>query len=420
MLNNSFGRRRLPLALAVVLISTLLSYADSLPLWPPLPIPSSALGWVIPSVAAFWFFLSFQRHVTFPLRIWLPWILWVFLYAVVSEGEHIPQRSVMLLLPLSVGLMASALHPTLPMFTSLRRSMGKVAFAYIVIAGIATGFFANNLQLGGPTGFAAGSMTAVVLASWFATRLAYGDRRALWWWALLAMVPVISLTRMAMLALAVTLPFTLAPLKFRCRLLVLVLAVAVALALFQSERVQAKMFYRGHGTITEAVMGFVASQQGNRDPEVLGAFAQTGRVVMNSALWEGVVRNPWLGYGANASEAVVKQLIGVTHPHNDWLRIWFDYGAVGLLFFGGAVGTQAWHAVRLARRVGGEAAICLYAGASAFLPMALLMLTDNIILYGAFFGNLQFMMLGLGYAAARVPYCRNRDQHTTANRRGDP
>jgi hypothetical protein len=30
------------------------------------------------------------------------------------------------------------------------------------------------------------------------------------------------------------------------------------------------------------------------------------------------------------------------------------------------------------------------------------MFTDNIILYAAFFGNLQFTILGLGYAAVRT------------------
>jgi hypothetical protein len=60
------------------------------------------------------------------------------------------------------------------------------------------------------------------------------------------------------------------------------------------------------------------------------------------------------------------------------------------------------HALRRLRRMPPEAAIFLWVGAGAFLPMALFMFSDNVILYAAWFGNLQFAMLGLGYAALRV------------------
>lgn len=392
---------RLSLLLYAVLGSTLLAYADTLFPWSPLLVPSSALGWLIPLVAVLWFFLPLERQIVFPYKFWLLWALWVTYYLLRAETEHAFQRSVILLVPLTVGLAVSALHVKPPTMVTFHRWMKKATLAFILVAGLVTKFF-EDLQLGGAVNFAAGSMTAVVLACWFAARFASGDRSALWWWGILALVPLIALTRMAMLAVAVTLPLTLAPLKLRWRLAMLVLAALAGLALFQTERVQAKMFYTGQGTFEVAVRGFLASLQGDREYVRLGAFAQTGRVVMNAALLKGIADTPWLGHGANTSEVVVKEFGGVAHPHNDWLRIWHDYGGVGLLLFAGAMIGQAWHAVCLARRVGGEAAICLYAGASTFLPMALLMLTDNVILYAAFFGNLQFMMLGFGYAAANV------------------
>lgn len=388
---------RLPFLLCIVLGSTLLAYADTLLPWLPWLVPSSALGWLIPLVAVLWFFLPLMRQSTYPWKLWLPWVLWVAYYVLGAEAEHAFQRSVMLLVPLAVGMATSALRPSPALFFTLGKWIRWCTLAFLLVAGLATGFL-ENLQLGGPAGFAAGSMTAVILACWFAARYASGERRALIWWFLLALVPIIALTRMTMLAAAITLPLTLAPLKWRSRLAMLAVLAIAGLAVFQTERVQAKMFYNSRGTLEEAARGFLASLQGKEASVELGAFAQTGRVVVNAALLKGIAEAPWLGHGTNASEAMAMQY-GQAHPHNDWLRLRYDYGLLGTLLFAASLVGQVRHAVRLARRVGGEAAICLYAGASAFLPMALLMLTDNVILYAPFFGNLQFMMLGLGYAA---------------------
>jgi len=58
--------------------------------------------------------------------------------------------------------------------------------------------------------------------------------------------------------------------------------------------------------------------------------------------------------------------------------------------------------LRRARRAIGHSRILIYAGATSFLPFVLFMYTDNIILYAAFFGNLQFTILGLVYAAQKT------------------
>jgi hypothetical protein len=40
-----------------------------------------------------------------------------------------------------------------------------------------------------------------------------------------------------------------------------------------------------------------------------------------------------------------------------------------------------------------------YGAATAFVPYAIIMLTDNIILYVQFFGNLHFALIGIIYGA---------------------
>ena len=93
----------------------------------------------------------------------------------------------------------------------------------------------------------------------------------------------------------------------------------------------------------------------------------------------------------------------MTHPHNDWLRIRYEYGTLGMVLFALTLLAQMRHALRRFSRLRSSgAAIFLYVGAGAFVPMAIFMLSDNVVLYAAWFGNLQFAMLGLGYAALRT------------------
>jgi hypothetical protein len=87
------------------------------------------------------------------------------------------------------------------------------------------------------------------------------------------------------------------------------------------------------------------------------------------------------------------------HPHNDYLRNRYDYGYIGIFIFLICNIVQLFHSLRKAKITEGNIQILFYAGAFAFVPFALLMITDNIILYAAFFGNLQFTILGMAYAA---------------------
>jgi O-antigen ligase len=115
---------------------------------------------------------------------------------------------------------------------------------------------------------------------------------------------------------------------------------------------------------------------------------------------------PWFGHGANASEPFVLRLTGaMTHPHNDWLRLLYDYGHVGTVTFAFCMLWQMVHLLRTGMKTAGMTRILFYAGASSFLVFSLFMSTDNIILYAAYFGNLQFAIIGLAYAtnSAQAP-----------------
>jgi uncharacterized protein (DUF486 family) len=263
-------------------------------------------------------------------------------------------------------------------------------FALFLIVIIKTGFAFTGI-LPPISGLAPQSMTAALLCSIFAVEYSTNRKEGLLRWIIGATIPVIALTRMAMAAAGATMPFTFASLKIRKRVIFLVIIAALAVTFFYTERVQRKMFYSGSGTLQDVRLS---------NPDLF----TTGRSRLWDLMMEEIKEKPLWGHGANASEEFVSSVTwGVlTHPHNDWLRLLYDYGFIGASVFAFCLVAQVIHLLKRAKNTFGESRILLHAGASSFLPFVLLMFTDNIILYAAFFGYLQFNIIGLVYAAQKT------------------
>jgi O-antigen ligase len=356
------------------------------------------LGWMVPLLFCGVVALKQVRRVRFPLWLWAPWVLWVVAYMFLAEADNALQRGVMLLTPLVVGAGFSTLRVDAPLIEKYRLWLHRFFWIFVAAAGVSTGLLVTG-QLSERSGFAAGAITASLLAAWFAAGYAGGESRALAYWAVLAAVPVLANTRTGMVAVALTLPLTLAPLSLTKRLIAVAVLVVAGIGVFQMEHIQNKMFYSGRGSLSDAVTGVLSAFSG--DTPASDDFSTTGRKFINQALIDGLDEAYWLGHGANTTEAISLAISEVTHPHNDWLRLRYEYGLLGMLLFALTMLGQVGHVLRRLRRMPPEAAIFLRVGAGAFLPMALFMFSDNVILYAAWFGNLQFAMLGLGYAALK-------------------
>ena len=75
---------------------------------------------------------------------------------------------------------------------------------------------------------------------------------------------------------------------------------------------------------------------------------------------------------------------------------------MGLLGAGIYLFAMAWQAfalVGIAQKSTGAQRMLAYASATAFVPYAVIMLTDNVVLYVQFFGNLHFALIGIIYGA---------------------
>ena len=387
---------RYPLPLIALAVGMLISY---LPELVPGSIGSSLsfLGWAVPLLGSSLFLFRSTRPIRFPLALWAPWASYVIAYLFVAEANHALQRSVMLLTPVVVGAAFSKVRFDKGLVDTCRAWLGRFFWIFLVAAGLMTGLLAAG-KLYSAAGFASGSITASLLAAWFAACYATEGRvRTLICWAALAAVPVLANTRTGMAAVALTLPLTFVPWPGKKRVAALAMIAISGFFVFQSARIQSKMFFSGHGSIQEAAQGVASMLAG--DEAANDDFATSGRIVINQVLVPRIEEAYWFGHGANTTEAISLAIADLPHPHNDWLRLRYEYGTVGMLAFFFTLIAQMIHGLRLARRLRIDLAVFLYAGAGAFLPMALFMFSDNVILYAAWFGNLQFAMLGLGYAA---------------------
>lgn len=381
--NQITPRNNLPILVWVVAISTMVACTGGTSF---LGYNIAGYAWVVPLfISAIVFFIK-RGKISLPVIIWLPWICVVIGFLIFAEAPNALQRSIMLLCPIFIGMTVSKFNvgeEELKNFTSIYKYMAIWLYVIVIFK---TGMIVTG-SLPEVTGMAPEVMTGALLCTLFAANYAFGEKNALQWWAALAVIPVIALTRMGIIAAGASLPGTFAPIKIGKRVIFIVLIALSVSPIFYSDRVQKKMFYSGEGTLSEARID---------NPD----FRTSGRKNVWEAMAYEIDKQPWFGHGANSSETFVRMLTGVlTHPHNDWLRLLFDYGYFGVIVFSGCMAVQVVHILRSARHAADKTSTLLYAGASSFIVFVLFMFTDNIILYAAFFGNMQFTILGFAYAA---------------------
>ena len=376
---------RLPLIVWVVVLTTLLAcvYAGTEFFF----FSVGGFAWIIALAFAIMIGVMRFNQVAFRVLIWLPWIATVLGYSIVSDYQNL-QRTVMLICPIIVGIATSTANIDDEQVSNFLLLMKVFTVTLIVILVVLTGMLLTGV-LPGATGFAPQAITTLLLSALFISSFSYGNVKDIFWYLAAASIPIVALTRGPMVVTGLSLPFTFSPLKLQVRITMLVLITLVGIGLFFTPRVQKKFFYRGEGSLEDL--------QDERKTNT------SGRQRMAELLAIEIAREPIMGHGANASESFILNYSRgqLTHPHNDWLRFLYDYGIAGTALFALTLLGQIRDLLRRARRASGATQILFSAAASSFLSFAIMMFTDNIVLYAAFFGNLQFAMLGLAYAAER-------------------
>jgi O-antigen ligase len=109
----------------------------------------------------------------------------------------------------------------------------------------------------------------------------------------------------------------------------------------------------------------------------------SGRSTLWQLLWASARDEFWFGHGAGSAGLLARsRLQFVDEPHNDYLRLLHDYGAIGLMLFMIALVGLGVASLRAARRASlpSEAAPH-WAAVLALLALTLAMTTDNAIIY---------------------------------------
>jgi O-antigen ligase len=136
----------------------------------------------------------------------------------------------------------------------------------------------------------------------------------------------------------------------------------------------------------------------------------SGRLTMWTAVIESGLERPLIGNGLGSAQEVVTTTFAntasrMTQPHNDYLRIWHDLGAIGFALYLAAAASWMWILGRAwydSERTGKGTARLEFAGLLTLLALSLVEVTDNPIIYQAVMGPAGLMVgAGLGIRTQR-------------------
>jgi len=221
----------------------------------------------------------------------------------------------------------------------------------------------------------------------------HGSRGDLWLALFLYAVVVLSLSRAAMgMGLGV---FILAQMRLNSisgwvRLIgILLAAVGIAAFLLLNFEPLKQRFFSGD--LSAAVGGVQINTM--------------GRIAAWTTVFNSALEAPIVGKGpASSTEALANLHAGIEHPHNDYLRIWHDYGVIGVLLWFSAFGTMMLACRRQYRRFqqwGSRETSLGAATGLAQVTLLALMLTDNVLIY---FYNMVPIFILSGLVLGTLPH----------------
>jgi hypothetical protein len=343
--------------------------------------------WVIPAGLAGIISLVNIGRITFPIGLWLPWVgLLCFHWFVGRFNPDALQSFLQMLSPLAVGCAVSISRPDNSEMKSIVNWITRIGWIVWVLLLVRTPMVLAGVLP--EQSLMAAEMTGILLlGSCYASFYACGSSRHIFYYLSMLAITLIALVRGPIVAMFSCLPLTLAPLQKRKRVILCAVLIIGSLILFNTDRMQQKMFFSGSGRLSDLYWG---------NPNLV----TSGRSLIWNILWDGVERKPWFGNGWNFHRTTLR-IFGLSTflPHNDWLKLLYDMGVAGTGIYLIIIILQMLSLARIARQTTGNHRMLTYGVATAFIPFMLIMLTDNVILYVQFFGNLHFALIGIVYGA---------------------
>lgn len=344
--------------------------------------------WLVQLLAAALVFLA-ERTLRRKTEVHFPWLLWGiwggFLFASVawstaSKGRAL-QDALQLGMPILVGVLAS-------MFVRSERDLRLVVTAFpLALLLIVSAALLEKSHLAEAAGLGIAirsmSLTAALIGCVALSQMPRRWIGPLAIWSVCLLVTVVIGSRMASLALLLAPIFH--PLT-RSRILnvcAAALVLVLAIGLFYTPLFQQRFFPTGTGNLSELMSG---------------DFLSFGRFESWPAIWEEAWEHPWLGAGVGSTYEFVPMVWeDMHHVHNDYLRIGFEAGLIGLAIF---LAIVLWQLADIRRHIGRTHGEQREAWTACWLALIVLLvtgLTDNTLVYNLWYTDPLFALLGAAY-----------------------
>jgi hypothetical protein len=210
--------------------------------------------------------------------------------------------------------------------------------------------------------------------------------------AIIMLVPIIDVTRMGVLAMALMFVLHFANSNIFMKIGYTITGVFLLYIVFNMAGFQKKTFYSGQGSIYELSLNYYDNQNIN----------SSGRSSWKKVLEPGLESAPVWGNGPRADNLVLSRITGLKsgEAHNDYLSVRYNYGYVGLflLLFGFAGSFIS--LLKLTYNSWGYLYLRLLSTSSLtlFISFLLFMYSDNILKYTIYFPNYFFALIGIVYS----------------------
>lgn len=367
----------------IICFTSLLLFFGYIPFLPEnlLGLKYTTMSWMLMFILCIPFLLYASRN-RFPVFLFLPYFIYILIRTMDTPTVEAVQFMIQPMIPVLIGIIASS-------FTYSDRLIERIAkmfrafilfeAAIVVIAIFSKGDIPNRASL---------VMSICVFGS-----LALGiffinkNRRYLLYYLVFVLFTAFTVMRMATLLILLIFPFHFANRSLRFKFLSLLIVGLVGMSIFLSSTFQAKMFYTGQGNVTD-----ISWDNPN--------FNTSGRNSLKTYVEADLKEYPMFGKGPRKDiDLYTFNNIERAILHNDYLLIRHSYGWVGLVLFLGTLFIQVYLLYIKKKQITKRNHFILWtATMTMFIPYFGFMYTDNIYLYGPFFGHFLFALIGIIYS----------------------
>jgi O-antigen ligase len=334
--------------------------------------------------------LLYPSRIIFPIKLWIPWIVFLLFRAFISDYNYAIYRPLLMIAPM---LYAAGLSVFRFKEKILDNFINFIHFYFIflllfAVKNILLGhhFFKNFSFSDDFSGFVGIIDFFCLFASFFITLWSNkkGSHYIVYCGVILFLAFVNSL-RGVIVTLLFTIPCNFFSAKKISRMVVIVTIPFLFLFLFNTERMQRKNFHSNKGVLEDISFE-------NED------FSSNARKIMWDRLILGILDNPWWGHGSNASGYCVDVAGGGRdNPHNDYLRLIYDFGFIGFGIFVLTILAQLKNIYEHIKTSKGIVRLFFILSLNSYIPFLLLMMFDNVILYVMDFLYLQYTVITFAY-----------------------